>query len=318
MPKCLECGFEAPRLQWTHFKYKCTGRFNNGKEYMNEYPGAKTVDPELAKRTAVTLKNLQDKYGVIDGAERWNRYREKQSISNSFDYKKKRHNWTRTQFDEYNQSRAVTLCNLIAKHGEMKGTDAWILYCERQAYTNTKDYFIEKYGETNGLLKYQEICEQKSHSLEAVMLRNNCDKEKAEEIIQNYKQSEKYSSNIEKKFVTELENALGETIDYSYKTKQYCVYYKRPYFYDVIHNGRAIEFNGDYWHCNPSQYPNNFYHKHSGLLAEDIWENSKTKIEILKKERNIDALVIWESEYISNNETIINRCVEWLKQQDNE
>ena len=29
MVKCLECGFESSRLQWTHFKYNCTGRFAN-------------------------------------------------------------------------------------------------------------------------------------------------------------------------------------------------------------------------------------------------------------------------------------------------
>ena len=33
MIKCLECGFESSRLQWTHFKFNCTGRFNNGTEY---------------------------------------------------------------------------------------------------------------------------------------------------------------------------------------------------------------------------------------------------------------------------------------------
>lgn len=313
MPKCLECGFESSRLQWTHFKYKCTGRFKNSKEYTKEYPNAIVVDPSLAKKTAVTLDNLQNKYGKDKGLERWNQYRKKQAVTNSYEYKKEKHNWSRVQFDEYNKSRSVTLENLITRHGEMEGTKKWMVYCERQAYTNTKDYFIGKYGNTNGLLKYQEVCSQKSHSLEVVMLRNNCDEKAAEEIIQNYKQSEKYSSNIEKQFIEELEYTLGELLDYSYKTKQYCVYYNRPYFYDIVHNNRAIEFNGDYWHCNPARYPNNFYHKQSGLLAEDIWQNDKTKVNVLKKERNIDILVIWESNYISDKEKTINRCIRWLK-----
>ena len=313
MPKCLECGFEASRLQWTHFKYKCTGRFKNGKEYIEAYPGAKVVDSILAKKTAITLENLQTKYGNREGAERWNQYRKKQSISNTYEYKKEKYNWSKEQFDEFNKSRSVTLMNLISRHGEIEGTSKWLSYCERQGYTNTKDYFVEKYGEINGTHKYQEICIKKSHSIETIMLRHNCDEKTAKEIIQNYNQSEKYSSNIEKQFVDELENTLKESLDYSYKTKQYCVYYKRPYFYDIIHNNKAIEFNGDYWHCNPTQYPSNFYHKHSEFLAEDIWKNDKNKIDILKKERNIDTLVIWESDYISDNKTTINRCIAWLK-----
>jgi beta-mannanase len=50
MPKCLECGVEAQRLQWTHFKYKCTGKFKNGKEYQAAYPGSKVVDEELSQK----------------------------------------------------------------------------------------------------------------------------------------------------------------------------------------------------------------------------------------------------------------------------
>lgn len=50
MPKCLECGFESSRLQWTHFRYKCTGRFKNGTEYKKAYPNALLVDEEIAKK----------------------------------------------------------------------------------------------------------------------------------------------------------------------------------------------------------------------------------------------------------------------------
>lgn len=91
MPKCLECGVDLPRLQWTHFKYKCTGRFNNSKEYIVAYPNAILVDPELAKRTAVTLENLILKYGSEKGTNRWKHYLEKQATSNSFKYKKEKH-----------------------------------------------------------------------------------------------------------------------------------------------------------------------------------------------------------------------------------
>ena len=54
MPKCLECGFEAPRLQWTHFKYKCTGNISSINEYKNKYPNSILVDEELAAKCKIT------------------------------------------------------------------------------------------------------------------------------------------------------------------------------------------------------------------------------------------------------------------------
>ena len=39
MPTCKECGFTASRLQWTHFKFNCTGKFNNGKEFIKKTNG---------------------------------------------------------------------------------------------------------------------------------------------------------------------------------------------------------------------------------------------------------------------------------------
>ena len=90
MIKCLECGFESSRLQWTHFKFNCTGRFNNGTEYKKYYPNAKVVDKDLAKKTAITLDNLIKKYGDIDGVSRWESYKHKQAESNSLEYKKEK------------------------------------------------------------------------------------------------------------------------------------------------------------------------------------------------------------------------------------
>jgi hypothetical protein len=107
MPKCLECGFEAPRLQWTHFRYKCTGRFQNGREYMKAFPGAKVVDDDLAKRTAVTESNLIQKYGKEEGQRRWDEYKAKQALSNTLEYKAEKYGWCKDDFDTYNQTPSV-------------------------------------------------------------------------------------------------------------------------------------------------------------------------------------------------------------------
>ena len=318
MPTCLECGFTSSRLQWTHFAYKCTGKFKNGTEYKRAYPNALLVDPELAKKTAVTQKNLIEKYGEIEGEKAWESYVEKQRKSNSYEYKKARHGWSKEEFQEFNRSRAVTLKNLIAKYGEESGTHRWIDYCDKQAYTNTKEYFIEKYGIKKGNKKYVEVCSKKSHTIEAIQQRYNCSAEEAIQIRSEYNTGS-YVSDLELEFVRQLELELGETLDYSANNKQYCVYANnKPNFYDIVHKGRAIEFNGDYWHCNPEKYSVNYYHSQSNLIAEDIWQKDKEKIDALLNERGIPTLVVWESEFKNNTKETIKRCIKWLKQKDSE
>lgn len=311
MPVCRECGFTAPRLQWTHFKYKCTGRFNNGKEYQKVYPGALLVEPELAKRTAVTRTNLIEKYGKVEGEKRWNEYRNKQAESNTFKYKKEKHGWDEEQFELFNKSRAVTLENIIERHGE-EGYAKWKQYCERQAYTNTLPYYIEKYG-NDGYQKYLDVNALKTHTIENVMRVHKCSQSQALRILVDRNTRLAYTSELEQCLVMAIEREIGE-LHYTHKNKQYCVWGNdKANFYDIVHNRRAIEFNGDYWHCNPDLYKANYIHPHSDCCAQQIWENDRKKIDLLKKERNIDTLVIWETDYLKEPEQTIKRCVKWVQ-----
>ena len=71
MIRGMECGFETQRLQWTHFKYKCNGNIQSIYEYRKKYPDALTVNPDVAKRTAITEDKMIEKYGEIEGLVRW-------------------------------------------------------------------------------------------------------------------------------------------------------------------------------------------------------------------------------------------------------
>lgn len=311
MPKCLECGFEAPRLQWTHFKYKCTGRFNNGKEYKQAHPGATLVDDELAKQCRVTEELMIKKHGVVEGKKKWEEYRQRQAYTNSYEYKQKKFGWSKDEFDRYNKSRSMTLENMISRYGEVNGTIKWQEYCERQAYTNTEAYFIEKYGQLAGKQKYQQINALKAHTIENVQRVHNVDYLDAVRILES-RSTLGFSSNLELEIIDAIEEKIG-TLQYTIKTKQYCVYgNNKANFYDIVHNNRAIEINGDYWHCNPVQYPTNYFHKQSGLLAEDIWQRDFEKIKLIQAKRGIPVLIIWESEYLNNPKETIEKCIKWM------
>lgn len=314
MIKCLECGFETGRLQWTHFKYKCTGRAKSLSEYKKLHPNAATVSPEVAYKTRVSEDTLIQKYGPTEGKQRWIEYKKKQARSNTFEYKKEKYGWTKEQFDEYNLSRACTLENLINRHGEVQGAILWQEYCERQAFTNTLDYFKNKYGSEEGVQKYREVCSKKAHTVDNVMRLHGCSLDEAVKILTDRSSRLQYTSEVEKTFVSLIEKELCCSISYSIKTKQFCVYGNgKANFYDIVHNKRAIEFHGDYWHCNPKMYDANFVHPHIQMLAEDKWEADRRKIELLKEKTNIDTLVVWESEFAKDPENTVRRCAEWIR-----
>lgn len=315
MPKCLECGFEAPRLQWTHFKYKCTGRFQNGTEYQRAYPGAELVDPDLKKKTAVTEENLIKKYGASEGSERWKQYREKQARTNSFEYKKEKYGWTEEDFQEYNKSRAVTLENCVKRHGEEAGVALWNEYRERQAYTCTLEYFIGRYGEASGRKKYENFVQNRNgFSVDAIQRVMGCSKEEAQDILIDRLSASMYSSNLEKRFVKELERQLGEKLKHTCQTKQYGVWAEdRIFFFDIVHNNRAIEVFGDYWHMNPMMYDCEDIHVHSGRKAEEVWAHDLRKTQLLLEKRSIPTLIVWESEIKENLIECIKRSIRWIQ-----
>jgi G:T-mismatch repair DNA endonuclease (very short patch repair protein) len=76
--------------------------------------------------------------------------------------------------------------------------------------------------------------------------------------------------------------------------------------YNVI-----IEFNGDYWHCNPEKYESNYFNKKKNKLAHELWENDKIKKE-LAIENGYKFFTIWEKDFKKNNQEEINKIISLL------
>jgi len=64
-----------------------------------------------------------------------------------------------------------------------------------------------------------------------------------------------------------------------------------------------IEYNGDYWHCNPNKYEPNYINKKKNMLAKEIWEYDKNKVYLAIK-NNYICETIWECDYKKNPEII--------------
>ena len=70
----------------------------------------------------------------------------------------------------------------------------------------------------------------------------------------------------------------------------------------------VIEYNGDFFHCNPKKYPNGAKYQ----IQIDKLEKDKIKKEYLK-ENNINLLEIWEDDFLHNKEYVRNMINELFK-----
>jgi len=68
-----------------------------------------------------------------------------------------------------------------------------------------------------------------------------------------------------------------------------------------------IEYNGDYWHCNPIKYDENYLHKKKNKTAKEMWEYDTNKLDLAIK-NGYTFEVIWENDY-KKNKNIINDLI---------
>ena len=74
-----------------------------------------------------------------------------------------------------------------------------------------------------------------------------------------------------------------------------------------------IEYNEDYWHANPKVYlaSDTMNYSSGNIKTVDVWKRDN-KIKELKK-LGYKLLVIWESDYLKDKNKIINKCINFLK-----
>lgn len=281
--------------KFPEYSSKNKSRVFNQMNYITEF--AFNIDHDVAvdwmkSKYAITEENLIKKWGDEIGRVKWISYKNKQSLSNKYEYKKEKHGWSEEKFNEYNKSRSVTLKNLINKHGEEKGLKMWISYCERQKYTTTIEYFVEKYGKVDGEEKYNNFCKNRLLGCAYSKLSKNLFDELLKKINENY---ETYYGD-------------KEWFLYDNLNKKY---YLIDFFIKDLNIG--IEFNGDIWHANPDIFSDNFKFPFDNKInASDIWKKDKIKNDFLKTKLD-KLIIIWESDLKKDGiENTINKILKEL------
>lgn len=248
----------------------------------------------------VTEKSMIKKWGEELGIQKWNEYKRKQSVTNTFEYKKKKFNWNKEQFDEFNKSRAVTLKNLQNKYGKELGEIYFNDYVEKQKLTKSHEYMINKYGEE----KTKAINQSKGQTLSNYIKRlGKIEGLKQYEIMLSHHKN--YFSKVSQKFFDEIDKYISQkyTTYYATKNHEYGVnlhnndYIRLDYF--ILELNLCIEFNGTYFHADPRFFnENDNPNPHNKVLTSKvIWENDNNRYKKLKEYRNIDTIVVWEYDY---------------------
>lgn len=268
------------------------------------------------------------RHGEYVGVQKWNEYVKQQALTNTAQYKKEKYGWTDGDVATYNKSRSITIDNMIKKYGIELGTEKWNSYVEKQRRVGcTLDYFIEKYGNVDGPIKYTRVNMLKSHSYDAYLIQCNGDVDRATEKFQSY-WADRFpltkagwsASNISQQLFMDISNEISNhTLYYLSLNQEWCLLSKAAVRYlDFFDRsvGKVIEFYGDYWHANPRIYKPDDVIKYPNKItkaAKDVWAADADKIQFLKKFPYInDILIVWETDYRKNPSLILNECVKFL------
>jgi hypothetical protein len=280
--KCCSCGTIMQRLQWTHLKYKCNV-VRTIDEYKACYPGTPTIAPNLVLATSQTEENMKSKYGEKLGAERWKRYCDLQAKTNTFEYKSEKYGMSIADFDSYNASRSVTLKNLTERHGDDAGLILWENYRERQRYTTSIEYFMEKYGEIEGKNRYENFCRGRNFA-------------------------EKKISQVEIEFVEALRIAINDET-FIPQINLGSAYYS-AFDCGSVERKKVIEFYGSYWHADPRTYSPDDFHIQKQQAAKMIWSRDRAK-RTYAMNLGYKVFICWEMDYYEDRDRMIQAIKRW-------
>ena len=262
-------------------------------------------------KTGVNLDKLISKYGKEEGEKRWKEYLEKQAFSNTLEYKKLKYGWDESDFKKFNKSRGTTQKNLISKYGKEEGEKRWKEYLEKQKYTKSFPYMINKFG----------IEKAKKINLSKAFTLNNFIKKYGKVLgfkkYENYIQKAfSFYSKISQDAFDKIDKILGKKYKtyFAQKNTEFGIhtsigYKKLDYFIKDLNT--VIEFNGDLFHGNPLYFKENEEpNPYNNIKCKEIWLKDKQRYEILKKEHNIKTIILWESEFRNKNfniKTFLNK-----------
>ena len=157
---------------------------------------------------------------------------------------------------------------------------------------------VEKYGEEDGVRIFK--CRQNKWSI------------KLRKYFELNGDGRSLQSGVANKLFCDICNLLNINVD---KHKEKFIYEKETntgYSYDFCYNKKLIEFQGDYWHCNPKIYNEDYINKTTKKTAKEIWIKDANKKRVAEK-FGYSVFYVWESDYRADPAQELIKCIKFLK-----
>lgn len=167
------------------------------------------------------------------------------------------------------------------------------------------DFFVNKYGETEGKQRHQQKIEKWIHTME-----EKTDEEKMDINARKVKKSGCFYSNAENELFNLLSQYYAMTDQLALLTDEIS-YNSQAYLYDMAYSNKIIEFNGDFWHSNPVIYGDDFICPYTKRTQQEIHDKDIDKIRIANK-HGYEVMVVWEKDYKQDKQKVIAECLAFL------
>ena len=182
----------------------------------------------------------------------------------------------------------------------------------REQYTKFQsknvDNFIKVYGEDEGKLRHQQKTEKWVNTMNS-----KSPDEIAEMNSSKVRKSSCFYSIAERELFESLKESVPEITDQLALPVDGKSINKQAYIYDMAVKAKIIEYNGDFWHSNPSLFDENHKCPYTKRSQFEIHAKDRDKKRIAEQ-HGYEVFVVWESDYKNDKEKVIKECINFLKQ----
>lgn len=253
----------------------------------------------------VGLDNLISLYGEKEGNKRYEIFKTKISISS----KNRISGHSGKKHSSVSKKLIAESVKNSKYHKELKGKKLPKEEVDKRIKNGkgvfTLNWFIKKYGEKDGVLKYQErskVVSEKSHFKIYNRLKNK----------NNYS---KISQNLFWSLYNRLQDLHKEKVYFGELNHEYsCGLPCTCYDFVALDRKKIIKFNGSKFHANPDRYKStDFPNPYTKITAKEILESDKNKIDKAIK-KGYKVLIVWDYDFKYSKELVIQKCIDFLKE----
>ena len=309
---CRWCGMKAERLYISHIKVHHPGKSTD--DYRREFPDAKLACSKDNNNVAKAFV----KYSRSEEG----RKRASEKISGSLNPNSKE-----KTSEETRKSRSPFSTAFYTKNGftEIEAKEKISKFASdlaKERLTETQlEYWVQRTNGNIDLAKEFLKRRQQTFSLE------KCIERLGE--VEGKKRWQKRQDDWKKKVFNDVQFIGKGKSEISYElfsklTDDKFVYTNEKfirkgenvYKYDYCDKNqrKIIEFNGDFWHCNPFHFLSEFYHPVKKKTAQEIWDYDAQKIKTAE-EHGYRVLTIWEKDYREFPEETVQKCIQFLNEE---